>query len=816
LFTVNWTNPSDASGILRAFYKLSTPPEANSDTTSTAPATQPFSLNATQEGGQMLYLWLEDGSKNVDYRNNASVNLRFDQTAPLAPTLLTPANNSASANPQPTFSWTTSNDDGGSGISGYEIQIDNNSDFSSPEINDNVNTTSLNITNPLADTTWSWRVQATDSAGNSGVWSVAWNFQIDTQAPAVISDLAISDTNSTSITLGWTAPGDNGNRGTAAQYDLRYSKNAPGTNTTAWWNSATPVSGLAVPHPAGTAEAFTVTGLEPEQTYYFAIKTRDEVDNWSTLSAIISGKTAAAREAHFKYKSNTGDSYSLVIEAAKIENEPLQSEDEIGVFTPGGLCVGAAVWTGQLPIMLTAWADDNQTTEIDGYKTGDPIAFRIWDASANAELTATATWSIGNGTFGNGAYSKISLLQAGGSSQNFSVSGRVLYYQASQPVSNTEISLNGSISQKDTTGADGAYLFQNIPAGNINLIPSKAVDHSRRNINNSDALLILKKTAFLITFTPDQLIAGDVTGDQQVTNSDAQAILRYTAFYDSYIYETGKWLFAPTSLNINLSQNMNDQNFKAWLRGDVNGNWQASALAKSEAAPQWAYLNLKLGVAVAKPNETIRIPVFVETAGAGIESFNFLFHYDSDQLEYQGLQLTPKTETWLAADNAGNAPGQLHVAIIGLKPVENNGEIADLLFRVKGQTGQPRSMITFQDAYANDFQIANLQHGSVQFTAVPQSFELDQNYPNPFNAETLIRYHLPQSSSGNLIQVQLKLFNIEGQEVKTLVNQAQEPGSYTVHWDGRGESGYPLPSGIYFYQLIAGKSRQHRIAILLK
>ena len=86
-----------------------------------------------------------------------------------------------------------------------------------------------------------------------------------------------------SITISWTSPGDDGNSGTAAQYDIRYSLS---TITDANWNAASQVSGEPTPASAGSAEEFEVFGLQPSTTYYFAIKTADEVPNWSTLSNI--------------------------------------------------------------------------------------------------------------------------------------------------------------------------------------------------------------------------------------------------------------------------------------------------------------------------------------------------------------------------------------------------------------------------------------------------------------------------------------------------------------------------------------------------
>ena len=92
---------------------------------------------------------------------------------------------------------------------------------------------------------------------------------------------------SDSTTVEWTAPGDDGNTGRATSYILRYRTTAiSGTDTTSWWNSATSVSGLPAPATAGTLQSFVVRGLSPSLTYYFILRTADEVPNWSGFSNV--------------------------------------------------------------------------------------------------------------------------------------------------------------------------------------------------------------------------------------------------------------------------------------------------------------------------------------------------------------------------------------------------------------------------------------------------------------------------------------------------------------------------------------------------
>lgn len=105
----------------------------------------------------------------------------------------------------------------------------------------------------------------------------------DTFPPAPVADLSISDQMLDSVTLNWTAPGDDGNIGTATTYDIRYSTSPINE---ANWDMATQCIGEPAPQPAGNPESLLVTNILPRTDYYFALKTADEVPNWSEVSNI--------------------------------------------------------------------------------------------------------------------------------------------------------------------------------------------------------------------------------------------------------------------------------------------------------------------------------------------------------------------------------------------------------------------------------------------------------------------------------------------------------------------------------------------------
>ena len=96
----------------------------------------------------------------------------------------------------------------------------------------------------------------------------------------------------------------------------------------------------------------------------------------------------------------------------------------------------------------------------------------------------------------------------------------------------------------------------------------------------------------------------------------------------------------------------------------------------------------------------------------------------------------------------------------------------------------------------------------------PTQFHLSQNYPNPFNPVTDIRYQI--TDSGSPVHTTLKIYNILGQGVRTLVDEPKHGGYYTVTWNGMDNSGFRVASGVYFYRLASGDYVDTRSMLLLK
>jgi hypothetical protein len=95
---------------------------------------------------------------------------------------------------------------------------------------------------------------------------------------------------------------------------------------------------------------------------------------------------------------------------------------------------------------------------------------------------------------------------------------------------------------------------------------------------------------------------------------------------------------------------------------------------------------------------------------------------------------------------------------------------------------------------------------TIEVGSVILKYDLAQNYPNPFNPSTLITYSIPKSS-----MVILKIYNVLGKQITTLVNEYQEAGIYKVNFDAGG-----LSNGVYFYKIQAGNFVEIKKMLLLK
>jgi len=158
------------------------------------------------------------------------------------------------------------------------------------------------------------------------------------------------------------------------------------------------------------------------------------------------------------------------------------------------------------------------------------------------------------------------------------------------------------------------------------------------------------------------------------------------------------------------------------------------------------------------------------------------------------------------------------------------GEVTVGAMKVDGQSADGEGgLVEFvlkssQEPLPTDFQITEGVlvdlHGGIDAVQVveigdlrlrPDTFALDQNMPNPFNPSTTITYQMPEAG-----EVKLVVYNLLGQEIRTLVDEALDAGYHKVVWDGTDALGRQVASGIYIYRIKAASNTYARRMMLLK
>ena len=194
----------------------------------------------------------------------------------------------------------------------------------------------------------------------------------DTIAPVQITSLAIVNVTTTTITLSWTSVGDDGTMGTATSYDIRYRIDT--LITASNWGSATQCTNEPLPKAAGYNENFIISNLSTNTTYYFAIKTRDEIPNWSGISNIVSGKTlmGITTKAQWHFDEGTG---TITQDTSGNNNTGTLTNGPIWIDGKSGKAVkfdgvndfisvlnSASLNMGTQDFTITAWANFDELT----------------------------------------------------------------------------------------------------------------------------------------------------------------------------------------------------------------------------------------------------------------------------------------------------------------------------------------------------------------------------------------------------------------------------------------------------------------------
>ncbi|RJQ64787.1 MAG: T9SS C-terminal target domain-containing protein [Stygiobacter sp.] len=265
-------------------------------------------------------------------------------------------------------------------------------------------------------------------------------------------------------------------------------------------------------------------------------------------------------------------------------------------------------------------------------------------------------------------------------------------------------------------------------------------------VDVNDAIKILEHVVGLGTpLTAEQMIYADAntaTGDGMVGALDASFVLKYIANGNSW---TGVSKVVATAGSVEFSRLSSD-------------------------------------------NGVVSLP-FAISGTKGVTSIYAEADLNNANIEVGKVNLR-LPEGWLSATTTEN--GKVRIAAAGTTAI-NDGIFATVEVTLKDKEA---AVSILGNAKLNDEISSSL---TAKVREIPTEFALSQNYPNPFNPTTTIKFSVAQDAKVNLV-----VYDMLGQRVRTLVDGIQEAGFYTVRWDGSNDFGSKVASGIYIYRLQAG------------
>jgi outer membrane protein assembly factor BamB/subtilisin family serine protease len=294
-----------------------------------------------------------------------------------------------------------------------------------------------------------------------------------------------------------------------------------------------------------------------------------------------------------------------------------------------------------------------------------------------------------------------------------------------------------------------------------------------------DAAVVLQACVGLVTLTPEQEERADVSGENGVTAYDASLILRYVVGLIEKFPVEGD-LATPAN---------NRQNY-----------------------------TLSIGKVSTRANERIVIPISIDDA-KGILSGKLSLTYNAEYLNPIDVRIRNRVFPKNSVSKYNVRDGVLEISFANSEELRDevgqDGNYPLLSVEFEARNISTRTIpLTLSEAYLNERLNTRKVDGWVKF--IPETNALLPNFPNPFNPDTWIPYQLTESAT-----VVIRIYNVSGQLVRLLDIGYRQAGFYidkmdAAYWDGRNESGERVASGVYFYQLEAGKFSSVRKMTIIK
>jgi len=367
------------------------------------------------------------------------------------------------------------------------------------------------------------------------------------------------------------------------------------------------------------------------------------------------------------------------------------------------------------------------------------------------------------------------------------------------------------------TGPDGCYEFTDVEGGEgLAIAPWKDDDVPLFTVMGWDAALCWRaalgmelyppvpgvKGAETVGLTMAESLSCDLDRNGIITVKDALNIGNKAAGVQWWASrpQPSEWLFDPSYRDIPfLDDDLTDQNFSAVLLGDVDGNWFSLGTPVKGGEHE-------AGTVTASYNPAdYTLEVFIRVRPTpGIVSMDCAVSYNPNVLEFIGGDIGSAFNGFSQVGN-DNGLGLSYGCAFRPDPADIVGTGPTIRYRVKDVEALRNGdgLMTLEGFYLNDQQ---MEIGPIGGGLLPPA-------PNPFNPETSIEFYLPE---GTPRQASLKVYNLQGQLVRTLVDDVLEAGQHVSRWDGKNEAGVEVASGVFFAILDSGDIHETRKLMLLK
>ncbi|MBE84335.1 MAG: hypothetical protein CME21_17380 [Gemmatimonadetes bacterium] len=203
-----------------------------------------------------------------------------------------------------------------------------------------------------------------------------------------------------------------------------------------------------------------------------------------------------------------------------------------------------------------------------------------------------------------------------------------------------------------------------------------------------------------------------------------------------------------------------------------------------------------------------------------LKGYGFMLQYDEAKYEFveakqvvEGMMGDADGQSGLFV-SSNKTPGEVVVGSMRVdgSSADGAGELVEFVFRTEESPLQTDFQILdgiLVDVAGNVDQMHDIAIGRLD--PIPENYGLAQNMPNPFNPSTTISYEVPESGATKLV-----VYNLLGQQVRTLIDNTIEAGYHSIVWDGADEFGRQVASGIYIYRMSSGEFAATRRMMFLK